>query len=375
MAKAAAAVKKSLFHAVLGSDDGAVKEAARKLAGELAPVSLDDISTEIIDGAVESAGPAQQAIYATLNALQTPPFFGGAKLVWLKNVSFLADSVTGRANSVLEALEALAETMKIGVPDDIRFLISAVDVDKRRSFYKTLGKLAETQVFDRIDNTKGDWERAAADLGESRAEARGLRFEAEALQLFTLFTGGDTRIIENELEKIDLYLGTSRREIRTTDVRLLVSRSRAGVIFELGDAILQRDLDRALRLLADLVEDGETPVGILLVAVVPTIRNLLLARDLLDSHRIPRGFNPWKFGDVLARLPGDATAHLPRKKDGTVNTFGLGFAAQAASRYSLTELRDALRATVEANVALVTTATEPRIVLEQLLVRILARRS
>jgi DNA polymerase-3 subunit delta len=33
------------------------------------------------------------------------------------------------------------------------------------------------------------------------------------VELFALFTGGDRRAISNELEKLDLYLGTERREI------------------------------------------------------------------------------------------------------------------------------------------------------------------
>lgn len=379
MAKAAAkpaaakAEKSAGFHAVIGSDDGAVKEAARRVAETLAPVSLDDISTEIIDGAVDGSGAAQQAIYATINALQTPPFFGGEKFVWLKSASFLADTVTGRSNAVLEALEGLTEVLKLGVAADTRFLVSAVDVDKRRSFVKTLTKLGTVQVFDRIDSSKAGWEEGAAELVQERAGALRLRFEEEAMQLFTLFTGGDTRIIANELEKIDLFLGADDRRVSLETVRLLVSRSRAGVIFELGGAVQERDLERALQLLSDLLEDGETAIGILLVAIVPTIRNLLLVRDLSDTQKLPKGGNAFRFGDVLARLPAEATAHLPKKKDGTLNTYALGFAAVHAHRYTVSELRSALKAAVEANVALVTSGVEARTILEQLLVRVLAR--
>lgn len=371
-ASASESTTKSVIHAILGSDDGGVKDAARLLAQELAPESLDAMSTEIIDGAVESSSAAQQAIYSTLEALQTPPFFGGAKLVWLKSASFLADTQTGGSHGVVEALEALAELLKKGVPEDVRFLISAVDVDKRRSFYKTLTKVAKTKVLDRLDSAKTGWEEGAADLVDTKATAFGLRFEPDALEVFTLLTGGDTRTIQNELEKLDLLLGPKERSVTLPDVRRMVSRSRSAVIFELGEAIQQRNLDRALSVLHQLLEDGETPIGILLVAVVPTVRNLLLARDLLDHHRIPRGFNVWKFGDILARLPAEATAHLPRKKDGGINTYGLGFAAAQAHRFTLSELRSAFAACVEANMALVTTSTEPRIVLEQLLVRTLA---
>ncbi len=359
-------------HAVIGSDDGAVKDAARARAQALAPVSLEDLSTEVIDGAVDHADAAAERIYATIAALQTLPFFGGEKFVWLKSASFLADDVLGRSNAVVEALESMAKLLQAGVPSDVRFLLSAVGVDKRRSFYKTLGKFAQVEIHDGVDSTRGGWEEKAAPLVAQRARAKNLRFDPDAEQLFILLTGGDARQIDNELEKIDLYLGAERREVRPDDVRQLVSHSREGVIFELGDAIYRRDLEDALALLAQLMQQKETAMGILLVVIAPTIRNLLLMKDLQENHRVGRAANPWQFGDVLARLPAEATAHLPRKKDGSVNTAGLGFAAQATSRYSLAELRAGLLACLQANRALVTLPIEPKIVLEQLLFRLLS---
>ncbi len=361
------------IHAVVGKNDSAVKEAARAQAEKLAPVSLEDLSTEIIDGDAPYADTAAERIYATIAALQTLPFFGGEKLVWLKSASFLADNPLGASNAVTEALDALAELLEAGLPPEVRFLLSAVDVDKRRRFLKVLGKVGEVTVHDGVDNAKSGWEDKAAPLIARSAAARKLRFEPEAEQLFTLLTGGDVRQVENELEKIDLYLGTERREVMLEDVRELVSRSRDGVIFELGDAIQRRKLDEALALLAQLLQQKESPMGILLVAIVPTVRNLLLVKDLQENHGVRRAENAFRFGDVLARMPAETTAHLPRKKDGTVNAFGLGFAAQASGRFTIAELQAGLRACLEANLTLVTTANDEQIVLEKLLIRILSR--
>ena len=108
-------------------------------------------------------------------------------------------------------------------------------------------------------------------------------------------------------------------------------------------------------------------------AIVPTVRNLLLIKDLQENHRLGRVANPFQFGDTLARLPAESTAHLPRRKDGGINAFGLGFAAQGANRFTLPELRAGLRACLDANLAMVTSGNEPQIILEELLVRLLAR--
>src|SRR4029077_7887101 len=107
---------------------------------------------------------------------------------------------------------------------------------------------------------------------QQRAAKRKLQFDDDALELFVLLTGGDTRQIDNELEKIDIFLAQDRR-VTAEHVRELVPLSRAGVIFELGNALAVRDLERALKLVRRLLDQGETAIGILLVAILPTIRN------------------------------------------------------------------------------------------------------
>jgi DNA polymerase-3 subunit delta len=358
--------------AVVGGDEGTVKTAASELAARLAPVDAGEFGVEVIDGNVDGAGAAVVRIHQTIDALQTFPFFGGGKLVWLKSVNFLADSPLGRAASVIEALESLSGLLSKGLAPDTRFLLSATETDKRRSFYKQLSKLADVHVYDRLDSSRSGWEEEAAGLVAERLRARGLRMTGDASELFTLLTGGDTRQIENELEKLELYLGASgNREIDAAMVRTMVPLSRAGIIFELGNAISRRDLDGALRLLDRLIYQGETPIGLLLVALVPTVRNLLLVKDLQLRHKLPRPASPFAFGQVLSRLPEEATAHLPRKKDGTVNTFGLGFAATDAHRFRLEQLREGLAACLEANVQLVTSQAEPRLVLERAIISLL----
>ena len=357
--------------AVLGSDEGAVKTAAREMAERLAPEGAGEFGVEVIDGASDNAATGAARIHETIAALQTLPFFGG-KLVWLKSANVLADSPTGRSAGVLEALESLLAVLQAGLAPDVRFLLSATETDKRRTFYKGLTKLADVHVFDRLDSTKSGWEEEAVLLVEERARVRGLRLTADASELFTLLTGGDTRQIDNELEKLDLYLGArASREIDAALVRQMVPMSRAGVIFELGNAISQRDLDRVLALINQLLYQGESAVGLLLVALVPTVRNLLLVKDLQQRHRLSKPASPFAFGKVLERLPEEATAHLPRKKDGTVNLFGLGFAAAEAHRFDLDHLRDGLAACLRANVQLVTGQLEPRLVLERAVIGLL----
>ena len=356
--------------AVVGSDEAEVKRCARELSEAMAPDG--DFGMDVVDGDVDGADAAAGRIHETIQALMTFPFFGGEKLVWLKNARFLGDNVTGRSAGVVEALEKLQEVLSGGLPGGTRFLLSALEVDKRRSFYKALQKVARVELFDRVDTGKAGWEEAAAGVVRQCAGERGLEMEGGALELFALFTGGDRQTVVNEVEKIDLYLGPGRRRVGEAEVRLLVPLSREGIIFEIGNAIAARELERSLELLGQLMHQGESAIGILLVAIYPTVRSLLLAKDLMARHRLTKPGQPFFFGKTLERLPAAATEHLPRKKDGTLNAYALGLAAMHVHRYGLEELRAALLACAEANMQLVTSVLDPEVVLGQLIVRIVA---
>jgi DNA polymerase-3 subunit delta len=411
-AKAKTAESESNIHAIVGSDESEVKRVASELAAKLAPPDAGEFGVEVIDACADNVDQAVSRIRSAIEALQTLPFFGGEKLVWLKNANCLGDSIIGRSASVQSALDDLAELIDAGLGSDVTLLISASEVDKRRSFYKTLGKRAELQVIDRLDSSRAGWEEEATEIVRRRAKSRGLQFEKEALDLFVLLTGGDTRQIENELEKIDLYcstgvspvgpagvspavnettgspprvrpaadkmpVGPTARmavpQITVEQVRELVPLSRAGVIFELGNALAACDLERALTLVKRLLDQGETAIGILLVAILPTIRNLLLAKDLMERNRIARPHAPFSFISALNRLPAEATEHLPRKKDGSINGYALGLAAQQAHRFETAQLIAGLEACLEANLRLVTSQLDHELVLTEIVVKLLAR--
>src|SRR6184192_4090280 len=125
MPKTKAKTAAAKVYAVVGSDDVEVKHTAAELAEKLKPAEAGDFGLEVIDGAADNAEQAAARIRSTIEALRTLPFFGGEKVVWLKNANFLADDQKGRSVSVQEALEELAETIDGGFGSETTFLVSA----------------------------------------------------------------------------------------------------------------------------------------------------------------------------------------------------------------------------------------------------------
>lgn len=356
------------IHFVTGSDEAAVKKAATDLAARLAP-SDDPFAIETIDGAVPTVDEAVDRIHSAIEALLTVPFFGGAKLVWLKSATFLADSVTGRSDSVTGAMEKLLAVLEKGLPDGVRFLLSAIDPDKRRSAYKTLGKIATVHLHDKPDFGWGATEADVVNWVADRATEAGLRLDSEAAAVLAARIGAETRQLASELEKLALAF-PGAAPLTAEQVRELVPTTRAGGIFDLSNALAKRDLPLCLRTLRQLLRQGENGVGILLAAVMPTVRNLLVVKDLLVTHRLSPPAQPQFFAGTLNKLPAAAVAHLPRKKDGTLNAYPLGIAAANSARYTLPELQAGFAACARANRDLVTTQVGEEVVLSRLLVEI-----
>lgn len=375
-AKAKTTPKKSEnFFAIVGSDDGLVRENALLLYNQLTGGLDDGFTHETIDGIADNSESAFQICSNTVQALLTLPMFGGDKVVWLRNVNFLADNITGRSQRTESGVENLRANLERGIPAGVKFLMTAQGVDKRRAFWKFIEKTATVQTYDRIDTSREDWQDQVASIVTASARKLDLRFERDALALFVLLAGEQSQQIANELEKIDLYLGPERREVTEEDVRLLVPLSRAAVVFEIGKAIQQGNASRAIQLIDQQLEADESAIGIMRASIIGVVRNLFMAKLIVEKFKIPTGsYNAFSGG--LNRLAEADRAWLPQKKDGSgVNVFPIFLAVENSQNFELSGLQHVMEATLKADQALVTTGLDHRLVLHRLIVEIASARN
>lgn len=363
------------FFAVVGSDDGIVREKALELYNQLTGGVDDGFTHETIDGIADNSDSAFDICSSVIQALQTIPMFGGDKVVWLRNANFLGDNVTGRSQRTEAGVESLRKTLEHGLPPGVKFLLTAQGVDKRRGFWKFIEKAADVQVHDRIDTSRDDWQDQVASLVTRRASELGLNFEPDALALFVMLAGEQSQQIGNELLKLDLYLGKERRTITEEDVNLLVPLSRAAVVFEIGKAIQGGNAARAIQLIDQQLEADESAIGIMRASIIGVVRNLYMARLIIERFKVSGTGNYNSFAGALNRLPENDRAWLPQKKDGSgVNVYPIFLCAANASNFELEGLQHVMEATLKADQALVTTGLDHRLVLHRLIVEITAAR-
>lgn len=349
-----------------GSDEGAAGAAAAAKYAELS-AGGDEWSNEIIDGAAPTVDEAVAVLNQTISSLQMMSMFGGRRVIWLRGAGFMGDTPSGaRSEAVQEGLNHLVETLE-NLPPDTFFVLSATEVDKRRAFFKSLGRVAEMHEHTRIDISQPGWETEVSALALRLAAPLGLKFDNAAMALFVQRVNESTRQIANELAKLDVYLGPDRRAVTEQDVELMVAISRHGIIFEISRAIERQDSRLAIRLVNEQLEQGEQAVTIMRAAIVPTVRNRYCARLLLDTYRPDTG-SYRAFESALNKLPEEGRKLLPLKKDGTPSCYGLFQAVRSISKLKLPVARQHLLACAQADRQLVSTQADARDVLHKLII-------
>ncbi len=141
-------------------------------------------------------------------------------------------------------------------PETTVVVLTCETLDKRKKAFKRLmDKAVLVELKRPYDNQIADWI-------DYLAHRQGLTVDREAAQLMRQFIGTNLTEIHNELLKLRDYLG-ERKDISSRDVLQVVSQTRVDRIFDLTDAIGRCDKVTALNSLANLLEHGQSEVGVL----------------------------------------------------------------------------------------------------------------
>jgi len=357
---------------ICGEDEFAVKQRAKQLYLEWCEV-LGGMDHEIIDGSVSNSGEALKALGKLREALQTLPFFGSCKVIWLQNCNFLGDERTASAQAVTEKLVDLAQELKEFSWEKVRLLISAGKVDKRKVFYKTLDKLGTVEILAGWSAEDRDWANQAEAWGRKALRARGKEISEEALAELISRVGPNARQLDNEVEKLSLFVG-ERQAIEMQDVAAICTRNKTARAFALGDALGDRDLPRLLsRLDEELwevkLDPQKSEIG-LLYGLIGKVRAMILLKEMLREGWVKPESDYNRFKAQLERVPPDQFPEDKRFNPLAINPYVLFRALPQVKRYSQAELIRAMDLLLQCNRRLVSSGLDESLVLQQTLVQI-----
>ena len=239
------AAKSSAVAFICGDDDFAVKSRAKQIF-QTWSTEVGGMDHEIIEASVGNSGDALKVIGTLRESLQTLPFFGSGKVVWLRDCNFLGEERAASAAAVTETLAELAEELKKFAWQNVRLLVSAGKVDKRKAFFKALDKLGATEIFSAWSADDKDWAERADAAARTAVRARQKEISEDALAELINRVGPNARQLDTEVEKLCLFVG-DRKKIEMADVAAICSRNKTARAFALGDALGDRNLPALLR--------------------------------------------------------------------------------------------------------------------------------
>jgi len=368
----AAAKPPSSLALICGDDEFAVKQHAKQLYQQWCD-ELGGMDHETIEATVSNSGDALTVLARLREALQTLPFFGTSKVVWLRDCNFLGDERAASAQAVTETLGELAEELKTFKWQGVRLLISAGKVDKRKTFYKTLDKIGTVENFSGWSVDDKDWAERAEVAARAAIRQRQKEITEEALAELVNRVGPHPRQLDSEVEKLCLFAG-DRKNLELADVGDICTRNKTARAFALGDALGDRDLPRLLRRLDEELwavkyDSQKSEIG-LLYGLISKVRAMLLLKEMLREGWIKPEMDYNRFKAQLERVPAGQLPADRRFNPLALNPYVLYKALPQAKKYTQNELVRAMDLLLRCNQRLVSSGLDGTLVLQEMLVQI-----
>ena len=114
------------------------------------------------------------------------------------------------------------------------------------------------------------------------AATKNCRIKPDAAAELAQYVGNDTRLAALEIEKLSLYVGGTR-PVEIEDVMALSTSTSSATIWNLVDAIGQKNPHRAMLLFHQLLETKDVQFEIFPM-IIRQFRLLLMAREVLDAR-------------------------------------------------------------------------------------------
>ena len=279
-------------------------------------------------------------IRTILSDLSTMPFLAEHRVVLVESSGFFTKSVD-------ELTDGLAELPDTGIvifvePDIIKSTETSKGVDKRGRLFKLFDKAEGAFCFDAPDDgTLRSW--ITAKLSET-----GKKIENGVPNRILAAVGSDMSMLEMELEKLISYT-LEKDAIRVEDVEAITVTLAEDKVFDMVDAISEKNTEKALLLYNDLLDLRE-PVMKILYLIARQYQILAQVSQML-SDNTPK--------ENMAKLAG----FMP---------FLRGKYTSLASAYTMHQLLSACDACLAADQAIKSGQLSDRNALERLILDLLA---
>lgn len=254
-----------MFYIFHGDDSHSQREALSKLLTKMGDPSMLELNTTRLEGRVTFT-ELQQAASAV-------PFLAKFRLVIVKDLlsSKPDKSFLDQLTLYLPSLPATTrlfflESKKLPAKNGILKLAEAEESGYVKLFSRPEGYALDKWIRDQVGEGNG-------------------RIQSRAVQMLAANVGNNLEMLSNEIEKLVLYKGADE-EITADDVALLSPYAAEASIFDLVDALGNRNSKKASLLLQQKFSEGADPFY-LFSMFIRQFRLLIQVKDLSDEGKKP----------------------------------------------------------------------------------------
>jgi len=330
---------------VAGDDEFRRTEVARRIPGWIVPGEEQSLAVCVLEGK-ETTPPD---ILGQVDSAALPFLDITRRVVLVRDCPYFEDKAP-------KEIRSLQERVQSGLPDDVTLVLESSAPDPKGAFFQACegaGRILRLEKPSRPAD--------AASFVTERFRYAGITIESDALDTLIALASPDTGLLNSEVRKLISFVGDHGR-VSAEDVRALVARTKEAVVFDLTDALGQRDAGKALCAVRDLMHQGQSGIGIVSL-LAGRLRLLLVASSLMERDLIPPKLarasrcddefkREWKAVAELIKphMPEERAANLAAQHE-----FVVYKTLREARSFTAEQLARGLRSASDADVALKTT--------------------
>lgn len=267
--KALGSGKLSPVYLLWGEEQYQIEAAVRQICDIAFVSSIKELNYNVYYAGDDKIGDVRDAV-------EHLPMMAPYRVILLREAQDLSEKEW-------EVLEPIFENQI----DTTVFIILSTKIDKRKKTFKALLDKAVSVEFKKpFENQLGAWIKY---IGSTHQ----VDISDEACVLIQKLVGNHLTEVDAEVKKLAQFVG-AKKVAEVEDVAKVVSRVKEESVFDLTDAIGESDRVKALTLLAHLLDQGQSEVGV--VALVARHIRILLA--------IHQGMKEGLSGSKLAAFSG-----------------------------------------------------------------------
>ena len=322
-----------------------------------------------------SITPEGAPFFSGISSGQWQKLFGfehpGDNLGWADDL--LANCDPQPLQSPGTAADRFSATIEAGLPVNNILLLTAENMDKRTKLYASIKKHGEIVDCSVASGSSRHAVREQKDVVKEMVAATlaqyGKTIEPRALELLFERVGFHPVAAVMEVEKLALYTD-ERKKIALGDIERLVARTREDAIFQLTEALGNKDRAASLSVFNNLIGDGIHSLAVL-ASIRNYFRKLLIFRALmLDSDP------PWQRNMNASSFQNQYLPALKEKEAWSDllggHPYALFMSFSKASEFSVSVLQKSLCLVLEAEYRLKGSPIPHTIVLETLLLSLIS---